>query len=202
MNQTKDDALCSIIQNEISKLNGKSKNGNQDDSDSGSVEVFFNGYNNSDSESSSESNNSKRKINEIEFELSDCEDSDSDEVVEIDSSKDNSNQCIPPQNLDSIITVDSKSNISDSTNQSMGHTAGHDAFMTGYLFACYISIFGSMTKLPMTFSSQEIGLENDVNKVYLVGKSIPYLVRTGTFAKVSNGHSKKIQSLRTGYTKT
>ncbi|XP_018009775.1 target of EGR1 protein 1 [Hyalella azteca] len=95
------------------------------------------------------------------------------------------------------------------SSASEGHSAGIDAFMTAYVFASYInrannlklshnpsSINSDVEAAQLDFSPESLGLCSEVNKIYLMGKSFPFLVRKSPFAKHSKSHIEKIQSLR------
>ncbi|XP_042234548.1 target of EGR1 protein 1-like [Homarus americanus] len=77
-----------------------------------------------------------------------------------------------------------------------GHRAGYDAFMTGFIFATHVSEGNKLTAKNLTFTPENIGLSEQVNKVYLMGKNIPFLVRTGTYANMSTNHMLKIPKVR------
>eukprot|EP01147_Barroeca_monosierra_P001605 gene1605-4742_t len=65
---------------------------------------------------------------------------------------------------------------------SQGHRAGYDAFMTGYVFACYNHLI-SKTQI-----------EDATNKLYLSGKPRPLLVHKSAYAKFSPTHLELRQS--------
>ncbi|XP_064086422.1 target of EGR1 protein 1-like isoform X1 [Macrobrachium nipponense] len=77
-----------------------------------------------------------------------------------------------------------------------GHRAGFDAFMTGFLFAEYITEHGKPEEKDNPFSPENLGLSEEVNKIYLMGKNFPFLIRTGTYASTSQNHQKKISLIR------
>ena len=77
-----------------------------------------------------------------------------------------------------------------------GHSAGLDAFMTGYIFASYINEKTKFYEAHSDFSPACLGLTEHVNKVYLMGKNIPFLVRQTPFSKLSKRHSEKIKLIR------
>lgn len=77
-----------------------------------------------------------------------------------------------------------------------GHRAGYDAFMTGFIFASIVSEKGLWTSKDALFTPSNIGLTDQVNKVYLMGKNIPFLIRTGTYASKSSKHCNKIVKVR------
>ncbi|KAK8381328.1 hypothetical protein O3P69_018427 [Scylla paramamosain] len=77
-----------------------------------------------------------------------------------------------------------------------GHRAGYDAFMTGYIFASIVSDKGVWTSKDNPFTPENIGLADQVNKVYLGGKNFPFLIRTGAYASKSSKHCSKIEKVR------
>lgn len=85
---------------------------------------------------------------------------------------------------------------SNSSNSSSGHRAGFDAFMTGYIFANHVSSSGTLTSSDAPFTPDNLGTTQLVNRVYLMGKNIPFLVRAGTYASMSSNHMAKIPKLR------
>lgn len=90
-------------------------------------------------------------------------------------------------------TLDHK--VHDMHNAS-GHRAGFDAFMTGYIFAGHVSQNGKLKSKDDLFIGEIIGLSEQVNKVYLMGKNFPFLIRTGTYANMSTNHTLKIPKVR------
>lgn len=136
------------------------------------------------------------------------------------SSHDNAaNHCIP--SLDSDICPDSSSKHSaiNMSTKSGGHCSGVDAFKTGYIFASYIRKSGKLqhsgecngrevysnsfngkpnllhTNCP-DFSPAALGFSEQVNRIYLTSKDLPFLVRKSPFAKLSKNHLDKIKRLR------
>lgn len=79
-----------------------------------------------------------------------------------------------------------------------GHRAGFDAFMTGFIFASIVSEKGKWTSKDDPFTAGHIGLLDQVNRMYLMGKNIPFLIRTGTYANKSAKHCSKIMKVRSG----
>ncbi|XP_045585446.1 target of EGR1 protein 1 [Procambarus clarkii] len=90
-------------------------------------------------------------------------------------------------------TADPKVNGKQSAS---GHRAGFDAFMTGYIFAAHISEVNKLTSKSEGFTADNIGMSEQVNKVYLMGKQIPFLIRTGMYANMSANHTSKILKVR------
>uniref|UniRef100_A0A2P2I067 Target of EGR1 protein 1-like n=1 Tax=Hirondellea gigas TaxID=1518452 RepID=A0A2P2I067_9CRUS len=84
---------------------------------------------------------------------------------------------------------------SGNTSACEGHSAGFDAYMTGFIFASYISQQNKLITSD-SFSSEAISLTEHVDKVYLMGKNFPFLVRRTAFSKLSKNHTDKIQTLR------
>lgn len=88
--------------------------------------------------------------------------------------------------------------VNGNVRSSNGHRAGFDAFMTGYIFASAVSEKGVWTSKDKPFTAANIGLVDQVNKMYLMGKNIPFLIRTGTYANKSAKHCNKIVRVRNG----
>ena len=76
-----------------------------------------------------------------------------------------------------------------------GHRAGFDAFMTGFIFAHYISQYGTYTELSNGMCLGDLGVEQFTNKVTLTGKDIPLQIVKSTFAKTSKDHNEKMQRI-------
>ena len=75
-----------------------------------------------------------------------------------------------------------------------GHTAGFDAFMTGYVFATAITqISGAQVNEELKISGGQLPIWH--NKVYLTGKEVPLAVAKSNFASVSNFHKQKHKNL-------
>ncbi|KAG0724015.1 Target of EGR1 protein 1 [Chionoecetes opilio] len=79
-----------------------------------------------------------------------------------------------------------------------GHRAGYDAFMTGFVFATIVSMKGQLTSKDDPFTPKNIGLADQVNKVFLMGKDFPFLIRTGHYSSKSSNHCGKIINVRKG----
>ena len=84
---------------------------------------------------------------------------------------------------------DEMSENSSENNSWAGHSSGFDAFMTGYIFA-------SIVQKLRGESDEDQGLADHINKVYMMGKNSPFLVRQSSFAKFSKNHSAKIKLIR------
>ncbi|XP_027216827.2 target of EGR1 protein 1 isoform X1 [Penaeus vannamei] len=90
---------------------------------------------------------------------------------------------------------DSKSNNQDS-KKAGSHKAGYDAFMTGFIFASYIAEKGVLSTKNTSYTADSLGLSEEKNKMYLVGKNIPFLIRTSAYANMSTNHMSKIAKIR------
>ena len=73
-----------------------------------------------------------------------------------------------------------------------GHSAGYDAFMTGYVFSSYVSFQQSNLQNVSTFSASNISMIDHVNKVYLMSKNIPLTIKSNMYSKVSTNCSRKL----------
>ena len=73
-----------------------------------------------------------------------------------------------------------------------------DAFMTGYSYAAFIS---HMTKIVQDDLVLEDKMQdtNIMNKMYLVCKDIPLLIKKSSFAKNSVSHVEKYENAMTWY---
>ena len=98
------------------------------------------------------------------------------------------------------VTKEGLENPSEYFRGTNGHRAGYDAFMTGFIFASIVSEKGLWTSKDDPFSPKNIGLSDQVNKVYLMGKNIPFLIRTGAYANRSSKHCSKIEKVRSDST--
>ena len=82
-----------------------------------------------------------------------------------------------------------------------GHRAGFDAFMTGFSFATFIvhSTLLAQDCQQSEATSRLLGSPmrpefsdlNIVNRIYLVCKDIPFMIRKSAFSRNSIGHSEK-----------
>lgn len=106
----------------------------------------------------------------------------------------------PFTNIEEASEVTDSSSGNGSVSNQSGHRAGFDAFMTGYILACHIAEAGKLVaedeSNQITYTKDTMGLIDSLNKVYLMGKSFPFLVRTGGYAKMSQNHINKIKNLR------
>lgn len=80
-----------------------------------------------------------------------------------------------------------------------GHTAGYDAFMTGFVFACNLSSLGQISDSSVNFQDpKEIGTRESIGKVYLVGKEFPFLIGKSTYNPgTSSMNDKLLRRIRT-----
>ena len=100
---------------------------------------------------------------------------------------------VPPNLKITAKIEDSKRCVSSDPSSCEGHSAGFDAFMTGFIFACYIN---RQNQHPSDFTPRTLSMQEHVNKVYLMGKNFPFLIRKTPFSKLSKNHSDKIKLLR------
>jgi target of EGR1 protein 1 len=84
-------------------------------------------------------------------------------------------------------STSSESNPNDAL--SGGHRAGFDAFMTGYVLAHH--------RLKRRNEPSDAAM----NKLYLVGKDFPLLLRKSAFAKNSAGHFAKLEKVKQQWAK-
>ncbi|KAJ3158874.1 Target of EGR1, member 1 (Nuclear) [Geranomyces michiganensis] len=78
------------------------------------------------------------------------------------------------------------------------HSAGFDAYMTGYLFAWYFAKFHTAAPSASSQPAQPLptSLKDAIgNKLYLMGKDIPLLVEKSAFAKTSVEFRRKKDAL-------
>lgn len=83
-------------------------------------------------------------------------------------------------------------NCGKSTNllaSSGGHRAGYDAFMTGFIYAVYLT--------QLSGGDRERKIADWKNKLYLSGKDYPLSVSKSSFSKQSKEHLEKIAKIRT-----
>lgn len=102
-----------------------------------------------------------------------------------------------------VTSVSQEQNKSNETTSSIdncgGHRAGFDAFMTGFSFATFIVHSTLINPEPCEVKSRLLGVPirpeftdlNIVNRIYLVCKDIPFMVRKSAFCRNSIGHSEK-----------
>lgn len=95
--------------------------------------------------------------------------------------------------LSGVSEMGVQQNMSRSINA--GHTAGFDAFMTGYIFATAIAeIGGAQVKDEVKITGGQLSVWR--NKIYLTGKEVPLSVAKSNFASVSNFHKEKHKRLQ------
>ena len=108
----------------------------------------------------------------------------------------------PPDNLE--VNVDHEVLNSSKIKQNGGsHRAGYDAFMTGYGFATFI-VHSALTNSSTDTCKSEavsrfLGVPtspeftdlNIMNRIYLVCKDIPFMIRKSAFSRNSVAHSEK-----------
>ncbi len=75
-----------------------------------------------------------------------------------------------------------------------GHRAGFDAFMTAFVFAAHLS-FRDKPVGGDFGSPQSLDMSEHANKVYLVSKDFPLLVRRSQFSGTSAGHRDKFAKI-------
>ena len=73
-------------------------------------------------------------------------------------------------------------------SSSGGHRAGYDAFMTGFIYAVYLT--------QLSVGEREGKIADWKNKLYLSGKDYPLSVSKSAFAKQSKEHLEKIARIR------
>ena len=76
------------------------------------------------------------------------------------------------------------------------HSAGHDAFMTGFTFAYYVSKYTKCRSQSDTVSFCDLDCSDIVNRVCLTGKNIPLQIVKSNFAKTSKNHREKLEWLK------
>jgi hypothetical protein len=99
----------------------------------------------------------------------------------------------------------SAQNGNGNTESSAGHRAGFDAFMTGFSFLASLTSKSSAKDDADKVASPLLGGRlvscsvaevTIVNKIYLVSKTFPLLLKKSNFAKNSVCHAEKIKKLR------
>ena len=78
--------------------------------------------------------------------------------------------------------------LTDLLSSSGGHRAGYDAFMTGFIYAVYLTQLG--------VGERERKIAEWKNKLYLCAKDYPLSVSKSNFAKQSKEHLEKIANIR------
>ena len=91
------------------------------------------------------------------------------------------------------------------SESSAGHRAGFDAFMTGFSFLVFLTSKSEGANGDLKVPSSLLGgqlvnpdlNEDEIrNKIYLVCKDFPLLIKKSNFAKNSICHAEKIAKLR------
>ena len=108
---------------------------------------------------------------------------------------DSSNDIVTEDN--SGINTASESTTDVHSSRTEGHRAGFDAFMTGFIFAHFISKHGCFRELKDSVTMTDLGMHDYQNRVALSGKDIPLQITKSNFAKTSKDHNEKIASLKT-----
>lgn len=97
------------------------------------------------------------------------------------------------------VTPESKQQVEESGPSIDGdqcvHSAGLDAFMTGYVMLAYVAKYSTTksdqkTKTRIKLNDLD-GLERFVNNVYLSGKDYPFCVQKSHFVACSSNHQAK-----------
>ena len=83
-----------------------------------------------------------------------------------------------------------------STIRTGSHSAGYDAFMTGFAFAYYVGKYAECRSESETVSFSDVHCSNMTNKICLTGKDIPLQVVKSSFAKTSKNHRDKLEWLK------
>lgn len=95
---------------------------------------------------------------------------------------------------------DTKNNIGPEVKGNVisgAHRAGFDAFMTGFAFATYLVHNTSMEKTEPISRLLGVPIQpqfadfNIVNRIYLVCKDSPFMIRKSAYTKNSAGHAQK-----------
>lgn len=76
-----------------------------------------------------------------------------------------------------------------------GHRAGYDAFMTGFSFATFLVHQTKIPVEPVNYLAGSLSTENLVNRIYLVSKDFPLLIQKSSFSKCSAQHDDKMKTL-------
>ena len=87
-------------------------------------------------------------------------------------------------------------------SRSGGHRAGFDAFMTGFVLACFLSKHTTLKDDHKTVLGAGIrlaslaGAEALTNKLYAMGKDQPMIIARSNFCTTSKNHRERIQKLK------
>ena len=82
-----------------------------------------------------------------------------------------------------------------SVSNSGGHRAGYDAFMTAFSFSTFLVHQTQLPANPASFWPENIKTDKLVNRIYLVSKDFPLLVKKSAFSKCSVQHDVKMRRL-------
>ena len=77
-----------------------------------------------------------------------------------------------------------------------GHRAGFDAFMTGFTFVSYLVHQTAIPLQPADFLPATLRTDAIVNRIYLMCKDFPMLMQKSAFSRCSAEHEKKMRKLR------
>ena len=132
-------------------------------------------------------------------EMEQCTQSDghSQENIEVSDAEDCENNTEVKRQKLSEVSDSEKQSESEENNdiktetKTGGHRAGFDSFMTGFVFAVFLSRYGTSGN-ETARGLKDMGLDEFVNKVYLSGKDIPLLIQKGNFSKTSKDHKDKL----------
>ena len=83
-----------------------------------------------------------------------------------------------------------------STIRTGSHSAGYDAFMTGFAFAYYVGKYAECRSGSEMVSFVDVHRSDMTNKICLTGKDIPLQVVRSSFAKTSKNHRDKLEWLK------
>lgn len=89
--------------------------------------------------------------------------------------------------------TNSEEDSSTKNSRCVGHRAGVDAFMTGFIMATYFLRHGQEQCKAGSFQES---VEEFQNKIYLTAKDIPLIISKSTFAKTSKDHREKFSKLQ------
>jgi target of EGR1 protein 1 len=105
----------------------------------------------------------------------------------------------PDLEPEEVTTLPSTTSTPDSVQgmtKSGAHRSGVDAFMTGFITATYLSQYSKRPMTGTTFDTNQMGLKDMVNNVYLVGRDQPLKIVSSSFSNTSKGHQEKLQRLK------
>ena len=107
----------------------------------------------------------------------------------------------PANDANNLATTSDSASVQDepTTKQNQSHSAGIDAYMTGYVLLNYINKFTKF-KLDQEIEMKNAGIQfgricslesHFKNNIYLVGKDYPLIVCKSNFASISLNHKEK-----------